>query len=210
MAQVAVPTPSVLELNAMITFTDRAREMLQSFLGEGDGERQALRITVSGSPMSRKFDLTLVEPGERGADEREIDSDVVAVLVSEADVDTLDGATVDYVDRVNESGFEVRPAEKAAARPNPEGEPTGEIADRVRDVLDSQVNPAIAAHGGMISLVDVDDTDVYVEMSGGCQGCALSRMTLRQGVERMLREAVPELTAVHDVTDHASGANPYL
>jgi Fe-S cluster biogenesis protein NfuA len=54
------------------------------------------------------------------------------------------------------------------------------------------------------------DTDVYVEMSGGCQGCALSRATLRQGVERMLREAVPELTAVHDVTDHASGENPYL
>ena len=64
--------------------------------------------------------------------------------------------------------------------------------------------------GAVISLVNVVDTDVYVEMSGGCQGCALSRATLRQGVERMLREAVPELTAVHDVTDHASGENPYL
>jgi Fe/S biogenesis protein NfuA len=98
------------------------------------------------------------------------------------------------------------PADSARKR----GVPTGAIADRVRSVLETQVNPAIAAHGGMISLVDVEDTDVYVEMSGGCQGCALSRMTLRQGVERMLREAVPELTAVHDVTDHASGDNPYL
>ena len=62
----------------------------------------------------------------------------------------------------------------------------------------------------MISLVDVEETEIYVEMGGGCQGCALSRMTLRQGVERMLREAVPELTAVHDITDHASGENPYL
>ncbi len=88
--------------------------------------------------------------------------------------------------------------------------PTGEIADRVRQVLDTQVNPAIAAHGGMISLVSVEDTEIYVEMSGGCQGCALSRMTLRQGVERMLRQAVPELTAVHDVTDHASGENPFF
>jgi len=86
-----------------------------------------------------------------------------------------------------------------------------EIKDpRVRTVLDTQVNPAIAAHGGMISLVDVQDTEVFVEMSGGCQGCALSRMTLRQGVERMLRQAVPELTAVHDVTDHASGVNPFF
>ena len=80
----------------------------------------------------------------------------------------------------------------------------------MRSVLESQVNPAIASHGGMISLVGVDDTEVYVEMSGGCQGCALSRMTLRQGVERMLREAIPELTAVHDVTDHASGENPFF
>jgi Fe/S biogenesis protein NfuA len=123
------------------------------------------------------------------------------------DQEQLEDATVDFVERVNESGFEVRPAK---ARRKSAGAPTGPIADRVRDVLESQVNPAIAAHGGMISLVDVAETDVYVEMSGGCQGCALSRMTLRQGVERMLREAVPELTAVHDVTDHASGDNPYL
>lgn len=77
-------------------------------------------------------------------------------------------------------------------------------------MLDTQVNPAIAAHGGEISLVDVQSTEIFLEMSGGCQGCALSRMTLRQGVERMLRQAVPELTAVHDVTDHASGQNPYF
>ena len=72
------------------------------------------------------------------------------------------------------------------------------------------MNPAIAAHGGMISLVNVEETDIFVEMSGGCQGCALSTATLRQGVERMLREAIPELTGVHDITDHSSGENPYL
>ena len=194
----------------MITFTDRARDMVQSFLGAG--EPQALRITMSGPRTAPRFDLTLVDLEERREDEREVDGGGFAVYVGEADADALDGATVDYVDRVNESGFEVRTAATAPQAPTrrPQGEPTGEIADRVRAVLDSQVNPAIAAHGGMISLVDVADTDVYVEMSGGCQGCALSRMTLRQGVERMLREAVPELTAVHDVTDHASGDNPYL
>lgn len=192
----------------MITFTDRARDMVRSFLGESEGEPQALRVSVGGSARAPRFDLTLVDPGERGTDEREIDGGGFPVLVRESDVELLDGATIDYVDRVNESGFEVRPKERPSARA--QGAPTGEIADRVRGVLDSQVNPAIAAHGGMISLVDVEDTEVYVEMSGGCQGCALSRMTLRQGVERMLREAVPELTAVHDVTDHASGENPYL
>ena len=161
-----------------------------------------LQVIATGMHLSPEFGLTY----------REIEQDGFGVLVKEDDAERLDGATVDYVDRVNESGFEVRLADShapgGAARSG--AEPTGEIADRVRDVLDSQVNPAIAAHGGMISLVEVQETDVYVEMSGGCQGCALSRMTLRQGVERMLREAVPELTAVHDVTDHASGDNPYL
>ena len=112
-----------------------------------------------------------------------------------------------FVERVNESGFEVRPKTGAATEI---GTPTGPLADRVREVLNSQVNPAIAAHGGQINLVDVEHTDVYLQRSGGCQGCALSRMTLRQGVERMLRQAIPEISAVHDVTDHASGQNPYF
>ena len=196
----------------MISFSDRAREMVHSFLGEDESD-QALRISVGGTPAAPTFDLTLVDLKERKDDEREIDGGGFTVFVSDVDSRLLEGASVDFVERVNESGFEVRPAETAAApaaeRTNGEA-PTGEIADRVRAVLDEQVNPAIAAHGGMISLVDVEENDIYVEMSGGCQGCALSRMTLRQGVERMLRDAVPELTAVHDVTDHASGENPYL
>jgi Fe/S biogenesis protein NfuA len=194
----------------MIAFTDRAQEMVQSFLDQSEGEDLALRITTSGAPASPAFDLTLVNVAEQAAEEVMVDGGGFTVLVQRADSELLEGATVDYVERVNESGFEVRPAKPPTAPAGRRGAPTGDIADRVRSVLESQVNPAIAAHGGMISLVDVEQTDVYVEMSGGCQGCALSRMTLRQGVERMLREAVPELTAVHDVTDHASGDNPYL
>jgi Fe/S biogenesis protein NfuA len=195
----------------MIEFTERARAMVQQFLADSDESDLALRVGMSGSPVSPQFDLTLVGMAEQADDEEMIDGGGFTVFVRKADAEILENATVDYVERVNESGFEVRPAR--ARRPGargPDGIPTGPIADRVRNVLETQVNPAIAAHGGMISLVDVDQTDVYVEMSGGCQGCALSRMTLKQGVERMLREAVPELTAVHDVTDHASGDNPYL
>lgn len=196
----------------MISFTDRAREMLLSFVADGEEkETQALRISVQGSPMAPTFDLTLVKLDEVADDEQAVDVDGFTVFVKNADATTLEGATVDFVERVNESGFEVRPA---AATTAPETQrvtnTTGPIADQVREVLDSQVNPAIAAHGGQITLIDVEDTEIYVEMGGGCQGCALSRMTLRQGVERMLREAIPELTAIHDVTDHSSGENPYL
>jgi len=194
----------------MLTFTDKAREMIRSYIDGSDGELAALRIHMEGSPLSPSFELTLVSDDERGDHEREFDTGDFTVLVADAEVERLDGATVDFVERVNESGFEVRPLPSSSgATPERRAALQGPLADRVRKLLEQQVNPAIASHGGAITLVDVQDTEVYVEMSGGCQGCAMSRMTLRQGVERMLREAVPELTAVHDVTDHAGGADPY-
>jgi Fe/S biogenesis protein NfuA len=192
----------------MLTFSDRAQEVVRSYLEQSGGELTALRIAARpGSPVAPRFELSLVADGERGDDEREMQGPGFPVFVKEDDFARLEGATIDFVDRVNESGFEVRTVTPSASRA---GAPEGEVADRVRQVLDTQVNPAIAAHGGRITLVDVKDTEVFVEMSGGCQGCALSRMTLSQGVERMLRQSIPELTAVHDVTDHDSGVNPYF
>lgn len=191
----------------MLTFTDRARAMVREFMDQGEGALEALRIGVEGSPVAPRFELTLVSRTDRREDEREVDLGDFAVLVAESTLPQLEGATVDFVEHVNESGFEVRAPAGASAAP---AAPTGELAERIRSVLDEQVNPAIASHGGQINLVDVRDAEVYLEMSGGCQGCAMSRMTLRQGVERMLREAVPEITAVHDITDHASGENPYF
>jgi Fe/S biogenesis protein NfuA len=192
----------------MLTFSDRAQEVVRSYLEESGGELTALRIAPRpGSPVAPRFELSLVADDERGDDERQLEGPGFNVFVKEGDVARLEGATIDFVDRVNESGFEVRTVTPSVSRA---GAPEGEIADRVRQVLEAQVNPAIAAHGGMISLVDVKETEVFVEMSGGCQGCALSRMTLSQGVERMLRQSIPELTAVHDVTDHDSGMNPYF
>ena len=195
----------------MITFTDRAQKVVLSLLEESEGELEALRITMRqvDSGLKPHFDLTLVGADERESDDRQEDVGGLSILVKEYLVSQLEGATVDYVERINESGFEVHtigPDEPKKSQDPPQGQ----IADRVREVLEAQVNPAIAAHGGMISLVNVEETDIFVEMSGGCQGCALSAATLRQGVERMLREAVPELTGVHDITDHSSGENPYL
>ena len=83
------------------------------------------------------------------------------------------------------------------------------LLNEIRDLLDRQVNPAVAAHGGHISADSVDSGTVYLRMSGGCQGCAASAATLRQGVERMLRAALPQIEEIVDVTDHAAGSNPF-
>lgn len=83
------------------------------------------------------------------------------------------------------------------------------IRARVEQLLEREVNRSIAAHGGRIRLVDVRDGDVYIAMEGGCQGCASSQVTLRQGFEVMVRRVVPGLGAIVDTTDHAAGRTPY-
>lgn len=83
------------------------------------------------------------------------------------------------------------------------------IRTKVKELLETQINPAVAAHGGVIDLVDVDHAVVYLSMGGGCQGCASSAATLRQGVETAIRDAVPEVVSIQDLTDHNEGANPY-
>jgi Fe-S cluster biogenesis protein NfuA len=84
-----------------------------------------------------------------------------------------------------------------------------DLAEKVRQVLDTEINPAVAMHGGFISLLEVKGTDVYLQMGGGCQGCAMSKATLKQGVETALRQHIPDIGHIYDTTDHASGANPY-
>ena len=80
----------------------------------------------------------------------------------------------------------------------------------MQQIIDNTINPALAAHGGFVSLINIEEGKAFVELGGGCQGCAMSRMTLKAGIETMLTEEVPEITEVVDVTDHGGGANPYL
>ena len=87
--------------------------------------------------------------------------------------------------------------------------PADVIRERVQEVLDMDINPAVAAHGGVVELIDVKRNDVFLRMGGGCQGCGMASQTLRQGVESAIRRTVPEVGAIMDTTDHAAGRNPY-
>jgi Fe-S cluster biogenesis protein NfuA len=87
--------------------------------------------------------------------------------------------------------------------------PDAEIRAVVQELLDKEVNRSIAGHGGQISIVDVQDGNLFIAMSGGCQGCAASQVTLRQGFEVMVRGVAPEIVDIVDTTDHASGKKPF-
>jgi Fe/S biogenesis protein NfuA len=80
---------------------------------------------------------------------------------------------------------------------------------RIQEMIDYQINPAVAGHGGFIEFLDYKEGVVYLRMGGGCQGCGMANVTLKQGIERMLREEIPEIQQIVDTTDHAGGSNPY-
>lgn len=187
----------------MLEFTDTARDMVRQFAESMDDPK--LRIAIYGSPFAPQYEFSLVDEEPRNGD-RVVEMDGFRVLIDEASAERMDGSTVEWVQGSAGTGFEVR---NPNVRKLGEAEPTGELADRVQQVLETRVNPAVASHGGQISLVDVDDTDVYLELGGGCQGCGMARVTLKQGVEKMLREAIPDIGEIHDITDHAAGADPY-
>ena len=97
-------------------------------------------------------------------------------------------------------------------RPQRDGERGGdaEIKEKIQNLLDTGINPAVAGHGGVVSLVDVKERMVYLQMGGGCQGCGMADVTLKQGIEAMIREEIPEVVDIIDVTDHAAGQNPHI
>ena len=90
-----------------------------------------------------------------------------------------------------------------------DGSPQDQIRSKVQNVLDTYINPAVANHGGLVSLLDVKGNTVYIKMGGGCQGCGMASVTLKQGVEKSIRQYVPEVDQILDTTDHAAGQNPF-
>jgi len=104
-------------------------------------------------------------------------------------------------------------AAKAAPPPRPPGAGAvddDQLYEQVAKVFDEQVNPMVARHGGRVELIDVQDAVVMLRMGGGCQGCGMADVTLRQGIEGMLAQFVPAVRGIVDITDHATGANPYF
>jgi Fe/S biogenesis protein NfuA len=198
---------------SVLTITPAARGVvLDARAQEADAERLALWVEVTGS---REGAYTYDIYFQMAADASESDSvsgDDLKVVVPQSSVARLGGARLDWSDE-GEGGLVILnpnvPPRADVFASRPPGDLSGDMAQRVLAVLEEQVNPSIAMHGGRADLVAVEEDVVYLRLSGGCQGCGLATVTLSQGIEVALRDALPEITSVVDVTDHASGANPF-
>jgi Fe/S biogenesis protein NfuA len=173
----------------------------------GEGEF-ALAIEVTGfrgPQFTYELAFVALEDKKDGwVEERHGD---LAVIFPDVDIAKLEGSALELTEQGLAMNNPNSPAPPEISPPK--GDLSGPLVDRVQQVIQEQVNPAIATHGGGADLVSVDGTIAYLRLFGGCQGCGLAQVTLKTGIERILLESIPELTAVVDVTDHASGDNPY-
>jgi Fe/S biogenesis protein NfuA len=204
-------------MEQLIAITEKAQQKVLGFReGVPDSERQAMWVEVTGVQNGEwTYNISLKPLDGAGPDDSLQYSDDLGVVVAEADVEKLRGATVDWSDDLMSGGLlVVNPNKPDPASPAIGGRPpadlTGPVQQRVMQVIDEQINPAIAAHGGSAELVAVEEETAYVRLGGGCVGCGMASVTLGQGIEVAILEAVPEVRQVVDVTDHASGTNPYF
>lgn len=162
----------------------------------------ALRVAASEDGAKFHYELKLVEADSKTADDRVVHLENIDIYLDPDSVPRLQGATLDYVDDISGSGLKFENPNKTTLATHP-------LAARVQQVLDDRVNPSLAAHGGMVSLVDIQETRVVLSFGGGCQGCGMADVTMKQGVSAQLKQQIPEISEVVDATDHAAGHKPY-
>jgi Fe/S biogenesis protein NfuA len=197
---------------ALVEVTDAARDIvLGARAQENDPEHLALWIEVSGASSSAySYDIYFQAITDASDKDSVYKVDELTVVVPATSADKLVGARLDWSDEGDGGLVIVNPnTPPRSSGPEPMGDLSGDLAQRVLAVLDEQVNPAIAAHGGRADLMRMDADIAVLSLSGGCQGCGMAKATLQQGIEVALKEAIPELKGVVDITDHAVGENPY-
>lgn len=186
----------------MLSISPKAREMLDQFAEQADESSEVLlRVEIVGrGPNGFQYDLQFVSSDDRKDDDVELELEEMRVLVAARSVQYLEGATIDYKETLMGGGF-------SFDNPNPLW--VDELSKAVAEIIASEVNPVVASHGGHVDLIGVDSGKAIIAFGGGCQGCGMVDVTLKQGVEVMIKDSVPGISEVVDATDHAAGTNPF-
>lgn len=185
-----------------IELSEAAREKLRQVLASRQGEVPGLRLQIV-SRLGGEFQhvLSFAESESQVQDDVRVEVEGIPIYCERTSVPYLNGIRIHYVDKgPHVSGLEYE-------NPNPLW--WDETEQLIQDIFDHEINPAIASHGGYVGLLGVRGDAAYVQLGGGCQGCGLADVTLKQGIEATILERVPGIRRVIDQTDHAAGTNPY-
>ena len=195
----------------VLNVTARAvAEIVGLLEAEADADELALWVQVTGA-TGAEFTYDLAFDAADGAAEADLveTHDGLRVVIPSDSIESLRGATLDLPEDENQGGLVLRNPNKPDPLAGVDLETVGDLAEQVTLVIDRMVNPMLAAHGGFAQLAGVDGSRAFVLMGGGCHGCSISWLTLKSGITSTIIEAVPEITEVVDVTDHAAGENPF-
>lgn len=190
-----------------VTITESAQEYLRDLLAKQECEGIAVRMFVSspGTPNAETC-IAYCRPGEEQEGDVLVEYPEFNAYFEGRSIPYLDEARVDYSSDKMGGQLTIR----APNSRMPKVTDDSPIEDRINYVLYSEVNPGLAAHGGQVSLVEVtDDMYAVLKFGGGCQGCGMVDMTLKEGVEKTLCEKIPELAGVKDITDHTDKSQAY-
>ena len=195
---------------------DKAIDKILEIKAQEPGDNEyALFLQIDGVQGNQyTYDLSFLDLEQARSDDKRVEFGSLTVIIASKDLDKFNNAKLELSDDPTAPGLTMdnpnTPSPEIFGNPDEMPELTGELAEKVQTVLESQINPAIASHGGVAQLVGVEGQDVYLKLGGGCQGCGMAQVTLQQGIEASLREAIPEIGNIIDATDHASGENPYF
>jgi len=192
----------------MIELSEPALQHFRRLLQTQGGDAIGIRISAvhAGTPKADAR-LEFCEREDLQGNEWSLDCEGFTLYVDADSESWLEGAQVDYASNATGGQLTIRAPKIKGQVPGNEAT----LAERVQYLLDSEINPMLAAHKGRVSLERVDDEGaVYLRFGGGCHGCGMVDVTLKNGIEKTMRERIPEVTAIRDATDHASGAAPYI
>lgn len=190
----------------MVTITPAARDYFASLLEQQpEGTNLRIRIERPGSPTA-EVELAYCPAGQEEAEDQPIDCGQFSLFVEINSLPVLQEAMIDF--ERNAMGGEL-----TIRAPGLKGEKPADnapLAERVGWVLEARINPMVASHGGKVSLVEITaENDVLLKFGGGCHGCGMVDVTLKNGIETTMKQELPEVRSVLDATDHSSGDNPY-
>jgi Fe/S biogenesis protein NfuA len=191
----------------MIQISQSAQDYFSHLISQQDEAGLGLRISVNfpGTPQA-SCDLQFCPKDGEGENDERLELEAFDFFVDYESSSWLDDAKIDFEEDTTGGQLTIRAPGIKGSAPDDEAP----LADRVRWVLDSEINPMLASHGGRVSLVEVTEkSEVVLQFGGGCHGCGMADVTLKQGISRTLHERFSEIADVVDVTDHASGENPY-
>ncbi|MDQ2647943.1 MAG: NifU family protein [Actinomycetota bacterium] len=204
-----VDTSTTTEVTVLTVTPEAIARILELRNAEEAPDQLALRVEITGTNgVEYAYDLTFDPIAEATEADARYQQGDLPVIVPVGSIEQLQGATLD-VPAGGGPGLVLRNPNRPDPLSGKHLELTGDIAEKVQQLLTQQINPGLASHGGFAELKGVEDTVVYVTMGGGCQGCAVSAMTLRDGIARSIKDAIPEVTDVIDTTDHEAGENPF-